>query len=90
MANDPSLANILGPWIDPNWDSGLVNRCKSAWNKPIQTLTNEELATLLRQRFAIEHLLPIAKGRLETSFDDDTEIYEGELRAAINYASQSS
>jgi CDI immunity proteins len=80
-----SVADILGPWIDPQWDSGLVNRCKNAWNKPLQSLTNEELATFLRQRFAVEHILPIAEKRLKDGVDDDSEMYEGELRAAIEY-----
>jgi hypothetical protein len=89
MADDISVANIVGPWVDPNFDSGLISRCKAAWNKPIQTLTNEELATLLWQRIAVERLLPLAKERLEVGFDDDTEMYDGELKAAIEYAATS-
>jgi hypothetical protein len=81
-----SVAEILGPWIEPDWDSGLIARCRSAWNKPIQNLTNQELATLLRQRFAVTHLLLVASERVQDGFDDDTEMYDGELASAIEYA----
>jgi hypothetical protein len=81
-----SVADFLGPWVEPDWDSGLVARCRSAWNKPMQNLTNQELATLLRQRFAVEHLSPIASKRVQDGFDDNTEIYDGELKSAIEDA----
>jgi hypothetical protein len=51
-------------------------------------LSNEELATLLRQRVAVEHILPIAKKRVEDNADDDTEMYDGELKAAIEHSSK--
>jgi hypothetical protein len=81
-----SVADLLGPWVEPDWDSGLIERCRNAWSKPLRDLTNQELATLLRQRFAVEQLLPIASQRVLDGFDDDTEIYEGELESAIEYA----
>jgi len=81
-----SIADILGQWVEPDWDSGLIERCRNAWNKPLRELTNEELATFLRQRFAVEHLLPIASKRVLDGFDDDTEIDDGELERAIEYA----
>jgi hypothetical protein len=83
-----SIADILGPWVEPDWDSGLIARCRNAWSKPLRDLSREELATLLRQRFAIEHLLPIAKKRLADGDDDDTEIFDGELAEAIEYATK--
>jgi hypothetical protein len=55
-------------------DSGLIHRRRDAWNKPLSELTNEELATLLRQRFAVEHLLAIARKRVELHIDDDTDM----------------
>ena len=79
----PSLSDIEDPWVDPDFDSGLIQRCKRAWTKPLDELTNEELATLLRQNIAIEHILPIAERRLKDGIDDDTEIYDGELKAAV-------
>ncbi|HTY89346.1 MAG TPA: hypothetical protein VMB80_17995 [Candidatus Acidoferrum sp.] len=87
MSNDTkSIADFLGPWVEPDWDSGLIERCRSAWSKPIRDLTNQELATFLRQRFVVEHLLPVASKRVQDGFDDDTEIYDGELESAIEYA----
>ncbi|HEX3799651.1 MAG TPA: contact-dependent growth inhibition system immunity protein [Verrucomicrobiae bacterium] len=83
-----SLTDILGPWVEPDWDSGLIRRCKEAWNKPLRDLSREELATLLRQRFAVEHLLPIAIKKLEAQDDDSTEMFDGELSEAIAYASK--
>lgn len=80
-----SVADLLGPWVDPDWDSGLIERCRNAWSKPLRDLTNQELATLLRQRFAVEYILPIARKRVLNGFDDKTEIYDGELENAIEY-----
>jgi hypothetical protein len=83
-----SLAHILGPWVESAWDSGLIARCPGAWNKPIRDLTRGELATLLRQRFAVEQLIPIARNRLAAGTDDGTEMFDGELQEAIGYASR--
>ena len=83
-----SIADILGPWSEPDWDSGLIARLREAWNKPLRDLSREELATLLRQRIAVEQILPVAKKRLAESFDDETEIFDGELQEAIEDASR--
>ena len=72
---------------EPDWDSGLIDRCRQAWSKPLRDLSREELATLLRQRIAVEHILPIARQRVQSGADDDTEMYDGELESAIEYAS---
>lgn len=80
-----SVADFLGPWVEPDWDSGLIARCREAWSKPLRDLSREELATLLRQRFAVEHLLPVAQKKLQDA-DDDTEMFDGELAEAIEYA----
>lgn len=80
-----SIADILGPWVEPNFDSSLITRCREAWNKPLRDLSREELATLLRQKFAVEHLVPIAKKKLQNA-DDETEMFDGELAEAIEYA----
>ncbi len=83
-----SIADILGPWVEPDWDSGLIARCRDAWNKPLRDLSRGELATLLRQRCAVEQLLPIAKKKLADGDDDDTEMFDGELAEAIEYATK--
>jgi hypothetical protein len=81
-----TVSDILGPWEDPDWDSGLIARLKAAWDKPIDQLSNEELATFLRQDMAVQHILPTALHRVEAKIDDDTEMYEGELQAAVQAA----
>ena len=65
----------------------MIDRCRTAWGKPLRDLTNQEMATLLRQRVAVEHILPFTRKRVESSVDDNTEIYDGELKAAIQDAS---
>ena len=78
-----SLAEIEGPWEEPNFESGLIERLRAAWSKPIESLTNHELATCLRQQIAIDHLLPLAKKRIADGFADDTELNDTELAGAI-------
>lgn len=88
MNNDRiSIADILGPWAEPDWDSGLIDRCRRAWSRPLRELSRGELATLLRQRIAVEHVLPVARQRVQYGVDDGTEMYDGELEDAIEYAS---
>jgi hypothetical protein len=84
-----SVADLLGPWQDGDFESGLTQRCKLAWNKPRLELTNEELATLLRQDIATEFILPEARYRLENKIDDDSEMFEGELMEAVQSADRS-
>jgi hypothetical protein len=83
-----SIAQLVGPWVEPDWESGLIQRCREAWTKPIRDLSRGELATLLRQRIAVECLVPIAKDNLQNRPDDETEMFEGELREAIEYATR--
>jgi hypothetical protein len=84
--NNSSVADLVGPWVDSDWESSLILRCKAAWNKPLGKLTNRELATFLYQGIATNYILPIAKNRVENKIDDDSEIYEGELKEAIDSA----
>ena len=90
MPEHTTIAHLLGPWVEPDWDSGLIDRCRKVWNKPLRGLSKGELAMLLRQRVAVEHILPLARKRVEEGIEDDTELYEGELEAAIEYASSGS
>ncbi len=78
-----SVADVEGPWVDPDFDSGLIARCKEYWSVPVVELPNEALATYLRQRIALQLIIPEARKRVESGFDDDTEMYEGELAAAL-------
>jgi hypothetical protein len=83
-----SVADVLGPWIDSDFDSGLIERLRRAWSIPIPELPNQMLATFLRQELAMEVILPEAKKRLEAGIDDDSELYEGELAAAYREATE--
>jgi hypothetical protein len=78
-----TLAQILGPWQQPDFESGLIARCRNAWDKPLESLSNHELVTCLQQDLAIAHILPLAKKRLHEKFDDDTELVDGQLAEAL-------
>ena len=81
-----SIADIEGPWADPDFESGLINRCRRNWNTPVSELSNKVLATFLRQRFGLEIAIPDAHRRITSGYDDDSELYEGELAAALRDA----
>ena len=79
-----SVKDVEGEWEDSDFDSGLIQRCKNAWDKPLPDLTNEEMATFLRQKIAVTHILPLAEQRIRDSVDDDTEMFEGELKEVVD------
>ncbi|SIR13616.1 hypothetical protein [Solilutibacter tolerans] len=83
------VADIEGPWREPDFDSGLIRRCRKNWSVPVWNLTNEALATFLRQKFALEIVLPEGRRRLAANFTDDTEMHPEELRDAIEIAERS-
>jgi hypothetical protein len=82
-----SVADFLGPWVEPDFKSSLIARCREAWNRPFRDLTRLELATLIEQKFVVEHVLPVARKKLHEA-DDDTEMFDGQLAEAIEYASK--
>jgi len=59
--NAQTVADIAGPWTDPHFDSGLIERLKRNWTTPVGEFSNEALATFLRQRIALELIVPEAK-----------------------------
>jgi hypothetical protein len=81
-----TIADVEGPWVDPDFESGLIERCKRGWNTPVADLTNELLATYLRQKIALSLTVPEAEKRLASKFVDDTELYEEELGDALKLA----
>jgi len=87
MENGPrkqlSLFDIFGDCNKLGDSTSMVERIKLAWKKPLSELTNIELAALLRQRFAVEYVLPLARQRLIEETDDGTERCEGELQEQI-------
>ena len=81
-----TVADVEGPWVDPDYDSGLVRQCKRGWNVPVSELSNELLATYLRQKIALRIVLPEARKRLDEGFTDGTELYPEELANALKSA----
>ena len=82
----PSVGDIEGPWADPNWESGLIARLRGSWSIPIDELSNEMLATFLRQNIATAAVLEEAMTRLESGLDDHSELFDGELVEAVKTA----
>jgi len=78
-----SLEEIEGVWKEPDFPSGLVHRCCAARKKPIDQLSDLELATLLNQDIGVQHILPEAIRRLERNHPDDTELFNGQLKKAV-------
>ncbi|MBL7952642.1 MAG: hypothetical protein JNM62_13090 [Flavobacteriales bacterium] len=81
-----TVADVEGPWVDANFDSGLIDRCRHGWNTPIAELTNNLLATYLRQKLALSLVVPEAQKRIASKFVDDTELYDDELKNALKSA----
>ena len=84
-----SVADIEGAWNEPDFDSGLIRRCRNNWSVPVCDLTNQALSTFLRQKFALQIVIPEGKRRLQANFIDDTELYPEELANAIEAAEAS-
>ena len=78
-----SLEQIEGVWPDPEFDSGLILRCHTARKKPIDQLSDLELATLLNQDIGVAHILPEAIRRLRCNQPDDSEYFDGQLKEAV-------
>jgi hypothetical protein len=78
-----TAADIYGPWVDPDWQSGLVEGVRRFWSVPIADLPDAGLALFLRQRLAVEPVLAEARRRLAVGRPDDSELYDGELAVAV-------
>jgi len=78
-----SVADIEGLWAERKFDSNLIQRCRENWAVPIHRVTNLVLATFIRQRVGLSIAVPEAERRVEAGYDDDSEIYDGELAAAL-------
>jgi hypothetical protein len=78
-----SLEQIEGVWPEPDFTSGLVLRCHAARKKPMDELSDLELATLLNQDIGVKHILPEAIRRLSQNQPDNTEYFEGQLKEAV-------
>ena len=81
-----SVADLEGPWVEPELNSSLISRCRSNWSIPVSEISNYVLATFIRQRKALLLVLPEAKRRLAAEFVDGTELYDEELHVAVSDA----
>lgn len=84
--NSATVVDVEGPWVQPEFESGLIERCKRGWNTPVGELTNDLLATYLRQKIALSLLVPEARRRIADRFVDHTELYDEEVADALRYA----
>ena len=84
-----SVADVDGPWLDSDWNSGLIQRCKQNWSTPICDLSDEMLATFLGQRIAVELVSTEARHRVIENRFDDSELYEGQLAALLKELGES-
>jgi hypothetical protein len=78
-----SIEEIDGVWEEPEFPSGLVLRCHEARKKPIDQLSDLELATLLEQNIGVQHVLPEAMKRVTLNEPDDTEFFKEQLKKAV-------
>jgi hypothetical protein len=78
-----SVRDIEGPWVEPEFDSSLVQRCRENWAVPLGQVTNHVLATFICQRVGLSIGLPEADRRVRARYDDESEMYDGELASAL-------
>ncbi len=63
-----SVADIEGPWMDPDFESSLIDRCRRNWTTPVRALSNSALATIVRQAVALQLVVPEARHELARIF----------------------
>ncbi|MGO4377656.1 hypothetical protein [Pseudoduganella sp. RAF53_2] len=78
-----AVADIVGPWIEPCFNSSLFERCRENWLVPVGEISNFVLATFIRQQIALGLVVPEAQRRIASGFTDETEILDDELELAI-------
>jgi hypothetical protein len=78
-----AVADIVGPWVDPDFNSSLTERCRDNWLVPVGEISNYVLATFIRQQIALGLVVPEAQRRIASGFTDETEILDDELALAI-------
>lgn len=78
-----SVADIEGTWIDSEFESSLIRRCRDNWTVPVSDLSNYALATFIRQRLGLELVAPEARRRIELQYLDGSELHDEELSDAI-------
>lgn len=77
-----TLSNLLSAW-DGDDHTGLMQRCREAWDTPLESLNDLMVATFLNQNIVTKHLLIEAQRRLKEQERDGTEYFDGQLLEAI-------
>lgn len=77
------VADVEGPWVEPDFDSSLLERCRENWLVPVAEMSSYALATFIRQRIALSLVVPEARRRLASDFIDGSELYDEELAVAV-------
>jgi hypothetical protein len=78
-----TVADIVGPWVEPDFNSSLIERLRDNWSVPVGEISNFVLATFIRQKVALSLVVPEANRRIASDFADETEILDDELAIAI-------
>jgi hypothetical protein len=52
-------------WGEPNFDSYLVKRTHEIRKLPLSKLTNDDIAMMLRQKFSLDYMVPLAIDKLQ-------------------------
>jgi hypothetical protein len=81
-----SVSDIVGPWVETDRDSGLIERCRAYWSTPISELPDIALATFLEQRIAIGPVMAEARRRVDAGIGDGSEFFDGQLAEAVDRA----
>jgi hypothetical protein len=82
MTSTLAVSDILGPWSG-DAPTGLIQRCREAWDTPLESLNDLMVATFLNQNIATKHLLIEAKRRMKDQERDESEYFDGQLLEAI-------
>jgi len=84
MTSTLAVSDIEGPWSG-DAPTGLIQRCKEAWDTPLERLDDLMVVTFLNQNIATKHMLIEAKRRLKDLARDETEYFDGQLLEAIEH-----
>jgi hypothetical protein len=77
------IADVEGPWVETDFQSSLIERCKEHWNVPVTNLPNAILATYIQQGIGLEVVIPEALHRMELGFEDGSEWDDDQLQNAV-------
>lgn len=84
MLTDKTLEELDGvDWGEPTYQSGLVIDCHRLRRVPLKEFTDGDLAKMIRQKFSLNYLVPVAVARL---IDEPFAgyLYDGELINAVD------